>query len=322
MSDRAAIGVDVGGTRTRAGIVDAQGRVLMRTERPTDPVAGTKGIIAVVEDLLERDTDLDVRVAGIGVGAAGFIDAARGAVSFSPNIVFDDPFVRDAVAGRTNLPVVVDNDANAAAWGERTFGSAQGTDDLALITLGTGIGSGFVAGGRLVRGHSGAAAELGHMVIDPDGPECKCGLRGCLEQLASGQAIARMAREAAEGDPKSSILAFAGSIDQITAEHVGRAGREYDETARTVLRRAGRYLGIGLSNVANIFDPEVIVLSGGLVGAGEAYLGAARDQLVAMTKAQRRRPLRLDVTSLGKDMGIIGAAALALDATNEGTNHE
>ena len=319
MSDRAAIGVDVGGTRTRAGIVASDGSVLMRTERPTDPVAGTKGIIAVVEDLLERDADLDVRVSGIGVGAAGFIDAARGAVTFSPNLVYDDPFVRDAVAARTNLPVVVDNDANAAAWGERTFGSAQGTDDLALITLGTGIGSGFVAGGRLVRGHSGAAAELGHMVIVPEGPECNCGLRGCLEQMASGQAIARMGREAVEGDAKSSILAFAGSPDAITAEHVSRAGREYDETARTVLRRAGRYLGIGLSNVANIFDPEVIVLAGGVVGAGEAYLGAARDQLVAMTEAQRRRPMRLDVTSLGKDMGIIGAAALALDATNEGT---
>jgi glucokinase len=317
MSERAAIGVDVGGTRTRAGIVDDEGHVLMRTERPTDPVAGTKGIIAVIEDLLERDGDLDVRVACIGVGAAGFIDAARGAVTFSPNLIYDDPAVRDAVASRTSLPVVVDNDANVAAWGERTFGSAQGTQDLALLTIGTGIGSGFVVNGRLVRGHTGAAAELGHMVVDPDGPECNCGLRGCLEQLASGQAIARLGREAVEGDPRSSILSFAGSPEAITAEHVGRAGKEYDETARTVLRRAGRSLGIGLSNVANIFDPEVIVLAGSVLAAGEAYLGAARDQLVAMTKAQRRRPMRLDVTALGKDMGIIGAAALALEETTD-----
>jgi glucokinase len=319
MSDRAAIGVDVGGSRTRAGIVDQDGTVLMRTERPTDPVAGTKGIIAVIEDLLERDADLQVKVDCIGVGAAGFIDAARGAVTFSPNLVYDDPAIRDAVASRTNLPVVVDNDANVAAWGERTFGSAQGTQELALITLGTGIGSGFVSNGRLVRGYSGAAAELGHMVIDPDGPECNCGLRGCLEQMASGQAIARLGKEAVEQEPRSSILTFAGSAESITAEHVARAGREYDETARTVLRRAGRNLGIGLSNVANIFDPEVIVLAGGVVGAGEAYLGAARDQLVAMTEAQRRRPVRLDVTSLGKDMGIIGAAALAFDETADGS---
>jgi glucokinase len=313
MSDRAAIGVDTGGTRTRAGIVDQQGQVLMRTERPTDAAAGTKGIIAVVEDLLERDADLDVKVSCVGVGAAGFIDAERGAVTFSPNLVYDDPFIRDVVESRTNLPVVVDNDANVAAWGERAFGSAQGTRDLALITLGTGIGTGFVVNGRLLRGYGGAAAELGHMVIDPDGPECNCGLRGCLEQLASGLAIARMGREAIEQDPRSSILSFAGTADAITAEHVSRAGREYDETARTVLRRAGRSLGIGLSNVANIFDPEVIVLAGGVLGAGEAYLGAVRDQLVAMTEAQRRRPMRLDVTALGKDMGIIGAAALALD---------
>jgi glucokinase len=288
----------------------------MRTERPTDPLAGTKGIIAVVEDLLERDADLDVKVECVGVGAAGFVDSPRGAVTFSPNLIYDDPFIRDAVESRTNLPVVVENDANVAAWGERAFGLAQGTSELALITLGTGIGSGFVVNGRLLRGYGGAAGELGHMVIDPDGPECKCGLRGCLEQLASGQAIARMGREAVEQDPRSSILSFAGAADSITAEHVARAGREYDETARTVLRRAGRSLGIGLSNVANIFDPEVIVLAGGVVGAGEAYLGAVRDQLVSMTEAQKRRPMRLDVTSLGKDMGIIGAAALALDESS------
>jgi len=315
MSDRAAIGVDVGGTRTRAGIVDQTGQVLMRTERPTETTAGTKGIIAVVEDLLARDADMDVTVGCVGIGAAGFIDEARGAVTFSPNLVYDDPSIRDAVEARSGLPVVVDNDANVAAWGERTFGSVRGTSDLALITLGTGIGSGFVINGRLLRGYSGAAAELGHMVIDPDGPECGCGLKGCLEQFASGQAIERMGREAVEQDPRSSILAFAGTADAITAEHVARAAREYDETARTVLRRAGRSLGIGLSNVANIFDPEVIILAGGVLGAGEAYLGAARDRFVAMTEAQKRRPMRLDVTSLGKDMGIIGAAALALHET-------
>ena len=212
---------------------------------------------------------------------------------------------------RASLPVVVDNDANAAAWGERTFGAARGSDDVAYVGVGTGIGSGFVCAGRLVRGFSGAGAELGHTVIDPDGPRCGCGVRGCLEQFASGIAIARMAKHAVRDDPDSSILDFAGSVETITAEMVARAAHSYDTTARAVLREAGKALGIGLSNVANIFDPEVIVLSGSVIKAGEPFLGPARDELHRLTVAQRRRPLRLEVTRLGGDAGIVGAAALA-----------
>ena len=306
---RMVIGVDVGGTSTKAAVVDETGRILDRTERPTDNTAGTKGIIGVIEDLLQRPSASSVFA--IGVGAAGFIDASRGAVTFSPNLIYDDPNVAEAVRARTGLPVVVDNDANAAAWGEHVFGSAQGSWHVAYLTLGTGIGSGFIVERRLVRGYSGAGAELGHMVIDPDGPRCPCGLRGCLEQFASGNAIGRMGKEAVIDDPDSSILAFAGSVEAITAEHVAHAAREYDETARDVLRKAGRALGVGLSNVVNLFDPEIIVLGGSIVRSGEPYLGPARDRLVEMTAAQRRRPIRLDVTRL-VDGGIIGAAALAL----------
>jgi glucokinase len=311
--DAVAMGIDVGGSGTRAAFVDRAGSVVLRVDRATDVNAGTKGIISVVEELLRRRNEADVEVQAIGVGAAGFIDSSRGAVTFSPNLVYDDPLIADALRARVDLPVVVDNDANAAAWGERAFGNAQGTDHLALLTIGTGIGSGFIEGGRLVRGFSGAGAEFGHTVIDPDGPPCNCGLRGCIEQFASGQAIARMGREAAREDPDTSLLDFAGSIESVTAVHVARAAREYDQTARDVLRRAGRALGIGLSNVVNLFDPEVIVLAGSVLGAGEPYLGPARDELVARTNAQRRRPVRLDVTSLGKDAGVVGAAALAFD---------
>jgi glucokinase len=313
VADRTVIGVDVGGTLTKAGVVDRSGTVLARSERPTDPSAGTKGILATVEDLVQKAAELDVELAAIGVGAAGFVDAASGSVTFSPNMVYDDPEIATAVSARVGLPVIVDNDANAAAWGERKFGAARGSDHVAVVTLGTGIGSGFIVDGKLVRGVSGAAAELGHTIVDPDGPQCPCGLRGCLEQLASGTAIARMGREAVAGDASSSITAFAGSIEEITAEHVAKAAREYDDAARAVLRRAGTSLGIGLSNVVNLFDPEVIVLTGSVVRAGEPYLGAARDTLVRMTQAQRRRAMRLDVTSLSRDGGIIGAGALAFD---------
>lgn len=306
-----AIGVDVGGTGTKAALVTDAGEVLLRVERTTDRSAGTKGIIEVIDDVIRLAHKVEASPSAVGVGAAGFIDATTGSVIFAPNLTYDDPHVADAVRARIGLPVVVDNDANAAAWGERTFGVAHGLDHVVLLTLGTGIGSGFVIGGKLLRGSTGAGAEFGHTIVDPDGPECPCGLRGCIEQLASGGAIGRVARRAAEGNPTTTMIDIAGSVEAITAEHVAKAAREYDELALTIMREAGVWLGVGLSNIANLFDPQSIVLGGGVVKAGEAFLGVARDKLVAMTGAQRRRPMRLDVTALGSDAGIVGAAALA-----------
>ena len=307
---KAAIGVDVGGTTTKAGLVSAEGELLARTERPTDPFAATKGIIGVVEELIE---DAQVPVTAIGVGAAGFVGGES--VIFSPNVTYDDPNIAQALGGRFEVPAAVDNDANAAAWGEYRFGAAKGSNNLVLLNIGTGVGSGVIVNGELLRGHSGTAAEVGHTVVDPDGPLCSCGLRGCIEEFVSGGAIARQAIAAVAGHNESSILALAGSVEAITADHVGRAAREYDETARAVLHGAGTMLGIALSNVANLFDPEVIVLAGGVTAIGEPLLGPARDELARATTAQRRRPMRLDVTTLGSDIGIIGAAALALEAS-------
>ncbi|MGH2754919.1 MAG: ROK family protein [Actinomycetota bacterium] len=313
MSARTAIGVDVGGTGTRAAIVDAEGGILARSERPTDPSAGTKGIISVIDDLTSQAPEVTADIVGVGVGLAGFVDPFNGRVNFSPNLIYDDPDVAAAVAARIDVPVRVDNDANVAAWGEHRFGTAKGLEHVVMVTLGTGVGSGFIVEGRIVHGASGAAAELGHLVVDPDGPPCSCGLRGCLEQFASGSAIRRMAAEAVDEDPSSTILSFAGTKSSITARHVAMAAREYDEAARSVLRRAGRALGIGLSNVVNLFDPQVIVLGGGVVKAGEPYLGPARDTLHEMNAAQRRRPTRIDTAVLGTDAGVVGAAALVLE---------
>ena len=310
MSVQTVIGIDVGGTGTKGGVVEASGRVLHKVTRKTDVTSGTKGVIAVAETLLDWARESGHDVSAIGIGAAGFVDSASGSITFSPNFTYDDPEIATAVGARFDLPVVVDNDANAAAWGERTFGSARGSDDVVLLTVGTGIGSGLIANGELVRGFTGAGAEMGHTVVQMDGPECTCGLRGCLEQLASGQAIARMAREAAAKDPSTLILTFGESVEAIEGEHVAQAAAEYDETALRILRTAGKALGVGLSNAVNLFDPEVLVLAGSVIRAGEPYLGPARDQLVRMTGAQRRRPARLDVTVLGENAGIIGAAAL------------
>jgi glucokinase len=307
-----AIGVDVGGTGTKAGLVTDSGEILLRVDRPTDASAGTKGIIEVVEDLLQRTSDTQAPGA-VGVGAAGFIDATTGSVTFAPNLSYDDPYIADAIRTRTGLPVIVDNDANAAVWGERAFGVARGLDHVVLLTLGTGIGGGFITNGKLLRGSTGAGAEFGHTVVDPKGPKCPCGLRGCIEQFSSGGAIGRAARSGVQENPKSTIVAIAGSVEAITAKHVAQAAREYDELALAIMREAGSWLGIGLSNIANLFDPQAIVLGGGVSKAGEIFLGVARDRLATMTAAQRRRPMRLDVTGLGSDAAILGAAALAFD---------
>lgn len=324
MSQRVAIGIDVGGTGTKGALVTLDGAVLERVGFPTDATSGTKGILATAERLVEEATLRGYEVVGVGVGVAGFVNAAAGEVTFSPNLTYDDPAIAAAVRAHVDTTVIVENDANAAAWGEYRFGSAAGIEHLAMLTLGTGVGSGFVIDGRLLRGATGAGAEFGHLVIDPAGPPCNCGLRGCLEQFASGQAIERMARVAVVDDPESALLAQGQGPDAITAAHVAEAARSYDETATRILREAGRALGIGLSNVVNVFDPKVLVLGGSVVEAGQPFLGPARDTLNEMIEAQKRRPIRLDVTSLGNDAGIIGAAALVIDPRGswEGHHHD
>ena len=315
------IGIDVGGTTTKGALVDATGSVGERVEYPTDPAAATKTVLTTIDALMSRADETGVAVAAIGVGAAGFVDHDAGDITFSPNLVYGDPHVRAAVEARVSLEVVVDNDANAAVWGEKTFGTAQGADHIAMLVIGTGVGSGFVVDGVMLRGATGAGAEFGHLVVDVGGPPCPCGLRGCLEQLASGGAMGRMGRAAAEEDPTTLMIELAGSAAQIKGEHVTAAAAQHDDAATRVLRKAGRALAIGMSNVVNVFDPDVIVLGGGAIDAGEPYLGVARDELAKMTAAQRRRPVRVDVTALGDDAGIVGAAALALDRLDEREGH-
>jgi glucokinase len=307
------IGIDAGGTSTKGALVDASGTIEDRVELPTDTEAATKTILDVADRLLDAAGASGQEVTAVGVGVAGFVDHSAGEVTFSPNSIYGDPRIRAALEARVSLPVVVDNDANAAVWGERAFGAAKGCDHVAMLVIGTGIGSGFILGGQILRGWTGAAAEFGHVVIDPSGPRCPCGLRGCLEQLASGEAIGRMGREAAQDDPDTLMIEIAGSAAQIAGEHVAAAAARHDDAAVRVLRRAGRALAIGMSNVVNVFDPQLLVLGGSAVDAGEPFLGVARDELVRMTTAQRRRPVRVDLTALGDDAGILGAAALATD---------
>jgi glucokinase len=313
---RSAIGIDVGGTKVGALLISEDGEVLAeeRADTPRDDVDATLEVVYRLADLLgERD-----RPVAVGVGAAGMVDAEAGMLRFAPNLDWTEVPVRDLVAKRTGLPCVLDNDANAAAWGEHRFGAGRGHRDLLVVTVGTGIGGGIVSGGRLIRGAHGFAAEIGHVIVEPGGPWCGCGNRGCWEQVASGQALDRAAREAAQSRPDSLIADLAGTHAPV-GRHVWEAARQRDRMATSILEEVGRRLGEGIAGLVNVLDPEAVVIGGGVVDIGDLLLGPARKAFVAAVEAPDHRPeVPLVPAQLGNRAGAIGAAALALEAADRG----
>ena len=308
-----SVGIDVGGTNVKAGVVDPDGAVLesLSTSTPTStPRATEDAIAAVVGELAGRHA-----VAAVGIGAAGFVDGTGSSVLFAPHLAWRNEPLRDAVERRTGRRVVVENDANAAAWAEWRFGSAQGEDHVVLVNLGTGIGGGIVLDGGLYRGRSGLAGEFGHLVVVPGGHRCGCGNRGCWEEYAGGNALRRDARElAAAGSPRAAdLLARAGGDpDALTGRLVTEAARDGDPAAVELLEDMGRWLGIGLANLAAALDPGVFVIGGGVSGAGELLLDPARDAFRRTLTGRGYRPeARIVRTSLGVNAGMIGAADLA-----------
>ncbi|HSV64830.1 MAG TPA: ROK family glucokinase [Mycobacteriales bacterium] len=307
------IGVDIGGTKVAAGVVDETGNVLEEVRRPTpgQDVAATEGTIcAVVDDLAGR-----YDVVAVGIGAAGWIANDRATVLFSPHLAWRNEPLRDSLAGRIRLPVIVENDANAAAWAEYRFGTAQGERVVCCVTLGTGIGGGLVVSGTLFRGAYGVAAEYGHMTVVPGGRRCACGNRGCWEMYASGRALARDARELAEVSPRTAhrLLALAGGQPAaLTGEHVTTAAREGDAAAVEIVVEMGRWLGRGVANLAAVLDPNVVVIGGGLVTAGDLLLDSATEALDQHLAGRGFRPVaRLALAALGPLAGLVGAADLA-----------
>ena len=312
-SGRPTIGLDVGGTKIAGGVVDASGAVLERTQVPTaadHPETIVADMVAVARDLTTKVGD----AAAIGVGAAGLVDSARGVILGAPNLAYRDVAVAETISKELGLPVVVDNDANVAALAEAIHGAGRDAGDQIMITVGTGIGGGIIIDRRIYRGHYGVGAELGHMIVDPDGPVCGCGNRGCWEAVASGNAIGRLARQRVEGGAGADVLARAGgSIEAITGELVGEAANDGDPFARDVLAEIGRLLGIGFASIVNIFDPEILVVGGGAAaGNGELLLAPARESMTAhILGVAWREPVRVVSAELGNDAGIVGAAALA-----------
>jgi glucokinase len=310
-----AVGVDVGGTKLAAGLVSADGNVLDRV-RHTTPDTADK----IADLIVDLATDFSTRhhsgAIPVGVGAAGLIDR-EGTVRFSPNLPWVDYPLGARLRDRLDGPVTVDNDANAAAWGEYRIGAGQDAhDSLVMLTIGTGVGGGLVLSDRVVRGAGGMGGELGHMTVLEGGPPCPCGATGCLESLASGSTIARLARERlAAGDTRGSTPLTAIDPAELIGKDVTVAAYAGDPLSLDILATVGRWLGVGIASLIAALDPEIVVVGGGAMQAGELILGPARDEVAARVVGRGHRDLPpIVAAALGDDAGLIGAALLAVAA--------
>ncbi|NUS10978.1 MAG: ROK family glucokinase [Streptomyces sp.] len=309
------VGIDIGGTKVMAGVVDADGTILeqVRTETPDkskSPKVVEDTIVELVLDLSERHD-----VHAVGIGAAGWVDADRSRILFAPHLSWRDEPLRERLADRLLVPVMVDNDANAAAWAEWRFGAGRGEADLVMITLGTGIGGAILENGQVKRGRFGVAGEFGHMQVVPGGHRCPCGNRGCWEQYSSGNALVREARELAAAD---SPVAYGitdrvgGAVGDITGPLVTELARAGDPMCVELFQDIGQWLGVGIANLAAALDPSCFVIGGGVSAADDLLITPARDAFRRTLTGRGYRPeARIAKAELGPEAGMVGAADLA-----------
>lgn len=318
MSEQETIGVDLGGTKLLVGVVGAGPAVLYRD------LAASQGrtqeqLIELVADVLEAALAAHADAAAIGLGVPCTIDHARGRCVDAVHLPLAGVPLGELIAERVGLPTSLDNDANLAALAEHRSGAARGATNVVMLTIGTGIGGGLILDGRLYRGSSGAGGEMGHIVIDEDGPPCNgnCPNRGCVEALASGTALAREGRAVAEREPDSPLGRASAEGREIDGPEIVAAARAGDPASLDLLALVGRRLGVALAGLANTFDPDVIVLGGGVMAAGDLLLEPARAELRRRALSpQREVPVR--AAALGVEAGMIGAAMLARDEIESG----
>ncbi|HLI12566.1 MAG TPA: ROK family protein [Alphaproteobacteria bacterium] len=324
--DALAVGVDLGGTKIEVSLVDRQGGVINRIRRAT---RADKGPDAVIEEVIACLTDPRLLKAasapiGIGVGVAGQVDPETGLVRYAPNLRWHNVQLRERLQDRLAVPVEVLNDVQAVTYGEWIHGAGKGAKDLVCLFVGTGVGGGVVADGRLITGCSGNAGELGHLTIERSGPLCSCGNHGCLEALAGGWAIARRAKERIEGGGTAGDairrLAEAERAGEITAATVAKAYHQGDGLAREIMEDVGRALGAGIASIANAFNPAVLVLGGGVLDGLPELLDLAEREARARALDAASRPLRIVKAELGPDAGAVGAAARIRDRILAGTH--
>ncbi len=311
---RKVIGVDLGGTKLLAGVIDEQLAAHDRVHRVVTGLseeAVTDAIVESAAELIKRNPDVEA----IGFGIPCLIDQLEGHAVMCVNLPLADVPFRDVMLERLGIPAFIDNDGNVTTLAETRFGAARGARDVVGLTIGTGIGGGLVLGGKVYRGSRGSGAELGHMVIDHNGPRCQgnCPNNGCLEAFASGNAIGREGLEAAELEPDSELGRAAASGEAITGELVTQLALGGDEVSRMVVGQIGRMLGVGLASFVNIFNPEVIVVGGGAMAAGDLLLEPARVEMKARALKPNRDQVKVVAARFGNDAGMLGAGVLALD---------
>lgn len=312
-SDALAVGLDIGGTKIAGGVVDAAGKIVEPLMvRPTPH--SQDGIVSTLLEMITQFRERQPAVAAVGAGTAGLVDWPSGFVRWAPNNPYDAMPLRERLQEATGLTAVVDNDANAAAWAQFRLGTAA--DYMLFVTVGTGVGGGIVLDGRIFRGRSGIGAEIGHIIVDPRSDAvCGCGNRGCLEALASGNALGRLGREVAARDPDGLLAALAGGADQVSGLTVFRAAAAGDPTARSLYQETGRWLGIGLASLVTILDLDLIVVGGSVVEAGDLLLDPVRTSLGAYVFAADQRAVPPVIAAETRsEAGWIGAGLLALDA--------
>ena len=311
MPSEMLVGVDIGGTKILGVVIDRADPTTVvaehRVPTPTGGEAVLDGIAGVVKELEQEHP-----AASVGVGIAGLVDR-DGVLRVGPNLpTLHSVPVRSALSDRLDRPVKVDNDATCAAWGEHQAGAARGFADAVCIALGTGIGAGIVAGGELEHGYHGFAGEAGHMVVDPAGPLCPCGRRGCWERMASGSGLGRLARDAAEAGRLHRALELAGGdVSGLRGEHVALAAAENDSQALELLRSFAWWVAVGVSNLVILLDPGVVVIGGGLIEIGDPLLKPVQDHYRNLVMAYDERPdVEIVAAELGERAGAIGAALL------------
>lgn len=313
MRAKTTIGVDIGGTSVRAGVVDRHGNVLdtARAPTPAGESALEDAIVSAVSGLVTRH-----RVTGVGLAVAGFVTTDRRSVMFAPHLAWRNAPVGDRISARLKLPVVLEHDANAAVLGEHRFGAARGAGVALLVAIGTGIGGGLLLGGELFRGAYGVAPELGHLRLVPGGRACPCGKQGCWERYCSGTALSTTAVELLARHPGRSTVLSRDAPDSraITGRKVAAAARDGDPLAQRAMSELARWLGEGLALAADIYDPEVVVIAGGVSESAPLFLDDARDHYKKMITGAGFRPLaRIRTAQLGDDAALVGVAALAAD---------
>ena len=311
---RYVLGVDLGGTKIAFGLVDTAGRVIHQLVVPTRPEDGTSTVIGRIVGGIDEVAGLAGGrgvIRGIGIAAPGVLDVQAGRVIFAPNLHWRDVPVCETLRRELKLPLFLENDANAAALGEKYFGAGQGIDDLLYITISTGIGGGLILGGQVYRGCHGNAGEIGHMVLEPEGPVCGCGNRGCWEAVASGRAIASRAAERIAAGQPSALGEVLRRGRELTAVDVAAAAQAGDGLAREILRTTVRYVGLGVASLVTVFDPEMVILGGGVSRIGDSLLCTVTEVVRQRTLPTAGGDVRIVLSALQDAAGVVGAAAVA-----------